>query len=108
MQLVIDIPEEIYEEAVKSGYSHLYDEDVANAVANGIPLSNEEKYERIVIKLQDEVFEQLTKYGEPLPSGNRLYDAVIKAVVNGVILQKVNHDIKYKAESEIKMGVNHL
>ena len=38
MKIVIDIPEEIYKEAIKSGYSHLYDEDVANAVANGTPL----------------------------------------------------------------------
>ena len=38
MQIVIDIPIEIYEEAIKSGYSHLYDEDVANAVADGTPI----------------------------------------------------------------------
>lgn len=38
MQIVINIPEEIYQEAIKSGYSHLYDEEVANAVANGTPL----------------------------------------------------------------------
>lgn len=35
IELVIKIPEEIYQEAVKSGYSHLYDEVVANAVADG-------------------------------------------------------------------------
>lgn len=38
MQIVIDISKEIYQEAIKSGYSHLYDEEVANAVANGTPL----------------------------------------------------------------------
>ena len=38
MQLIIDIPEEIYQEAIESGYSHLYDEAVANAVAEGTPL----------------------------------------------------------------------
>ena len=38
MQIVIDIDEKIYQEAKKSGYSHLYDEEVANAVANGTPL----------------------------------------------------------------------
>lgn len=40
MKLIIDIPEEIYQEAIKSGYSHLYDEAVANAVAEGIPLDS--------------------------------------------------------------------
>ena len=40
MKVIIDIPEEIYQEAIKSGYSHLYDEDVANAVANGTPLDS--------------------------------------------------------------------
>ena len=38
MQIVINIREEIYQEAIDSGYSHLYDEEVANAVANGTPL----------------------------------------------------------------------
>ena len=38
MQLIIDIPEEIYQEAIESGYSHMYDEAVANAVAEGIPI----------------------------------------------------------------------
>ena len=40
MKLIIDISEEIYQEAIKSGYSHLYDEDVANAVADGTPLDD--------------------------------------------------------------------
>ena len=38
MKIVIDISEKIYREAIESGYSHLYDEEVANAVADGIPL----------------------------------------------------------------------
>ena len=38
IELVIKIPEEIYQEAINSGYSHLYDEEVASAVADGIPL----------------------------------------------------------------------
>ena len=38
VELVIKLPEEIYSEAIKSGYSHLYDEDVANVVGNGILL----------------------------------------------------------------------
>ena len=38
MKLIIDIPDEIYQEAIKSGYSHLYDEEVANAIAEGTPL----------------------------------------------------------------------
>lgn len=53
VKLIIEIPKEIYKEALKSGYSHLYDEDVANAVAEGIPLddvkseiANIETYER--------------------------------------------------------------
>ena len=41
MKVIIDIPEEIYQEAIKSGYSHLYDEEVANAVAEGTPLAND-------------------------------------------------------------------
>ncbi len=40
MKVIIDIPEEIYQEAIKSGYSYLYDETVANAVANGSPLDD--------------------------------------------------------------------
>ena len=43
VELVIKIDEEIYQEAIKSGYSHLYDEDVANAVANGTPLKHHGK-----------------------------------------------------------------
>ena len=53
MKLIIDILDEIYQEALKSGYSHLYDEEVANAVSEGIPfdnikaeISNIETYER--------------------------------------------------------------
>lgn len=40
MKLLIDIPEEIYQEAIKSGYSYMYDEVVANAVAEGTPLDD--------------------------------------------------------------------
>lgn len=40
MKIVIDIPEEIYQEAKTTGYSHLYDEEVANAVTNGTPIQN--------------------------------------------------------------------
>lgn len=40
MKLIIDIPEEIYHEAITSGYSYQYDEIVANAVADGIPLDD--------------------------------------------------------------------
>jgi len=39
IKLVIEIDEEIYQEAVNSGYlHHLYDEDVATAVLEGVPL----------------------------------------------------------------------
>ena len=38
MKLIIDIPDEIYQEAIKSGYSYQYDELVANAVADGTPI----------------------------------------------------------------------
>lgn len=40
IKLVIEINEEIYQEAVNSGYSHLYDEEVACAVAEGTLLSD--------------------------------------------------------------------
>lgn len=43
--LVIKIPEEIYEEALKSGYSHLYDECVADAVAHGVPVDVQTLYD---------------------------------------------------------------
>lgn len=46
VELVIKIDEEIYQEAVESGYSHLYDEVVANAVADGILLPKE--YGRLI------------------------------------------------------------
>ena len=38
ISIVVNIDEEIYKEAIKSGYSHLYDEEVANAIADGKPL----------------------------------------------------------------------
>lgn len=39
IELVIKINEEIYKEAIKSGYlHHLYDEDVATAFIEGTPL----------------------------------------------------------------------
>ena len=40
VKLIIEVSKEIYQEAIKSGYSHLYDEEVANAVADGIPLND--------------------------------------------------------------------
>lgn len=40
MEVIIDIPEEIYQEAITSGYSYQYDEVVANAVAAGTPLDD--------------------------------------------------------------------
>lgn len=48
IQLVIKISEEIYKEAISSGYSHLYDEEVATAVSEGTPLDDviEEYVER--------------------------------------------------------------
>lgn len=42
----------------------------------------------LVIKLSDEVYEDLTKYGQPLPSGNRFHDAIMSAVANGKQLPK--------------------
>ena len=38
INLVIKINEEIYQDAVNSNYSHLYDEEVASAVADGVQL----------------------------------------------------------------------
>ena len=38
MEIVIKIDEEIYKEALEGGYSHLYDNVVANAVSNAMPL----------------------------------------------------------------------
>lgn len=39
IELVIKVDEEIYQEAIKSGYlHHLYDEDVATAFIEGTPL----------------------------------------------------------------------
>ena len=40
VKLIIEISEEIYREAVNSGYSHLYDEEVATAVSEGTLLSD--------------------------------------------------------------------
>ena len=54
MKLLIEIPEEIYQEAIKSGYSHLYDEEVANAVANGKPL--DDVLDEIKAKIEDESY----------------------------------------------------
>lgn len=38
MEIVIKIDEKIYKEALEGGYSHQYDEVVANAVSNAMPL----------------------------------------------------------------------
>lgn len=38
IKLIIEIDKDIYQEAVNGGYSHLYEEDVACAVQDGVPL----------------------------------------------------------------------
>lgn len=53
IKLVIEIDEEIYEQAITSGYSHLYDEEVARAVSNGTPL---EEYCKSQNYCQDYIF----------------------------------------------------
>ena len=40
----------------------------------------------LVVKLPKKVYEQLVKYGEPLPCGNTFDDTIMKAVANGTIL----------------------
>lgn len=40
IKLVIEINEDIYQDAVNGSYSHLDDEDVACAVADGVPLND--------------------------------------------------------------------
>lgn len=47
MKIVIDIDENIYQEAVKNGYSYQYDEEVANAVAKGIPFKEHMTEEKL-------------------------------------------------------------
>ena len=42
----------------------------------------------LLIKLPDKVYEQLIKYGEPLPRGNHFDDTIMKAVANGTPLPK--------------------
>lgn len=43
---------------------------------------------KIVIDIEEKIFEELTKYNEPVPSGNRLYDSVLLSIYNGTPLPK--------------------
>ena len=42
----------------------------------------------IMINIPENIFEELTKYGEPVPSGNRLYDSVLLSIHDGTPLPK--------------------
>lgn len=42
----------------------------------------------MVIDIEEKIFEELTKYNEPIPSGNRLYDSVLLSIYNGTPLPK--------------------
>ena len=41
---------------------------------------------QIVIDIEEKIFEELTKYDEPIPSGNHLYNSALSSIYNGVPL----------------------
>ena len=41
---------------------------------------------KIVIKIDKKIFEELTKYDEPIHSGNRLYDSVLSSIYDAIPL----------------------
>lgn len=43
---------------------------------------------KIVIDVDDQIFDKLTEYGEPLSAGNGFHDSILKAVANGTPLPK--------------------
>lgn len=43
---------------------------------------------KLAIKIDEEDYKKLTKYGEPLPCGNLFRDGIMKAVANGTPLPK--------------------
>lgn len=42
----------------------------------------------LVINIEEKIFEELTKYDKPVPSGNRLYDSILLSIYNGTPLPK--------------------
>lgn len=49
---------------------------------------------QIVIDIEEKIFEEITKYDEPIPSGNRLYDSALLSIYNGVPLPKHHGRLK--------------
>ena len=90
MKLIIDIPEEIYQEAIESGYSHLYDEDVANAVADGIPLDS--------VKAEIEKEENIW-YHDCEPENNWKHFDVIRVDTVCEILDNIGSEVKANEET---------
>ena len=86
-RIVIEIPEEIYQEAIWSGYSHLYDDEVANAVADGKPLDS----------VLDEIKAEIEK--EIITRNSDQYDYEAKWQNSGLRMALKAIE-KYKAESE--------
>ena len=43
---------------------------------------------QIVIDIDNQIFDKLTEYGEPLSAGNGFHDSILKAVANGIPLPK--------------------
>lgn len=54
---------------------------------------------KIVIDIDEKTFEELTKYDEPIPSGNHLYDSALSSIYNGTPLPK-GHGRADKEEQE--------
>ena len=48
---------------------------------------------QIVIDINEGIFEELTKYDKPVPSGNCLYDSILESVFNGTPLPKGHGDL---------------
>lgn len=57
---------------------------------------------KIVIDIKEEIFEELTKYDKPVPSGNRLYDSVLLSIYNGIPLPENYGRLMILSEDKLK------
>lgn len=57
---------------------------------------------KIVIDIKEEIFEELTKYDKPVPSGNRLYDSVLLSIYNSAPLPENYGRLIILSEDKLK------
>lgn len=57
---------------------------------------------KIVIDIEEKIFEELTKYDKPAPSGNRLYDSVLLSICNSAPLPENYGRLMILSEDKLK------